>query len=71
MLQNAYYLLAKIGADTSENERNFAEISAVPALGDGGHDEGRAAAAAGPRTRPRSAAQAPSREPWARSAFST
>ena len=26
MLQNAY-LLAKIGADTAENERNFAEIS--------------------------------------------
>ena len=25
MLQNAY-LLAKIGADTAENERNFAEI---------------------------------------------
>ena len=30
MLQNAY-LLAKIGADTAENERNFAEI--LPKIG--------------------------------------
>ena len=30
MLQNAY-LLAKIGADTAENERNFAEI--LPRIG--------------------------------------
>ena len=30
MLQNAY-LLAKIGADTAENERNFAEI--LPNIG--------------------------------------
>ena len=30
MLQNAY-LLAKIGADTAENERNFAEI--LPQIG--------------------------------------
>ena len=30
MLQNAYFL-AKIGADTAENERNFAEI--LPKIG--------------------------------------
>jgi hypothetical protein len=30
MLQNAY-LVAKIGADTAENERNFAEI--LPKIG--------------------------------------
>ena len=31
MLQNAYFL-AKIGADTAENERNLAEI--LPKIGD-------------------------------------
>ena len=31
MLQNAYFL-AKIGADTAENERNFAEILPTDAL---------------------------------------
>ena len=32
MLKNAYFL-AKIGADTAENERNFAEILAPVPLG--------------------------------------
>ena len=32
MLQNAYFL-AKIGADTVENERNFAEILQLPRAG--------------------------------------
>jgi hypothetical protein len=34
MLQNAYldYLLAKIGADTAENEQHFAEILPTDAL---------------------------------------
>ena len=46
MLQNAYlvYLLAKIGADTAENERNFAEN--LPKIG---KDFGSAADARPPR----------------------
>ena len=32
MLQNAYFL-AKIGADTAENEQHFAEIGAPDSLG--------------------------------------
>ena len=33
MLQNAYFL-AKIGADTAENEQHFAEIFGQPTLSD-------------------------------------
>ena len=40
MLKNAY-LLAKIGADTAENERNFAEY--LPRIGNGGRCRGLAA----------------------------
>ena len=36
MLQNAYFL-AKIGADTAENEQHFAEILPTDARGLGGH----------------------------------
>ena len=43
MLQNAYFL-AKIGADTAENEQHFAEIGA---------GRGRGAAAAGAEPAPR------------------
>ena len=36
MLQNAYFL-AKIGADTAENERNFADRPSCRGLDRGGH----------------------------------
>ena len=44
MLQNAYFL-AKIGADTAENERNFAEI--LPKIGSGAGRPGRCRGTAG------------------------
>ena len=68
MLQNAY-LLAKIGADTAENERKFAEIlpktdnaAALPLDMDGRRAPRRARGAAG--IPPRRAAAPPSRWPW-------
>ena len=44
MLQNAYFL-AKIGADTAENEQHFAEISQFSKIRKPGHTAVRAAVA--------------------------
>ena len=63
MLQNAYFL-AKIGADTAENEQHFAEILPTDALG----NEAIVPTAGDPRNlwRPRSKAGAMRRGFWDR-----
>ena len=61
MLQNAYFL-AKIGADTAENEQHFAEI--LPKIGDYPTGPGRAGGGGGRRRRAvRASSEAPAASP--------